>query len=845
MSTQDDEFAREIEAHLELEADQLRNEGLPPEDARAAAHRRFGNVVAAKERRFESQRLPWLDRLQQDTRGAWRSLRRSPITSIVAILSLAAGIGATTVTLTIRDIVFRRPPPAYADAGRLSHIQVGSPANPIRPAGNGVPPALFARWRESLGSSIGGAIALGRRTVRAADRREDISIRSATPELFAVLGVQPVAGVDFGKLTGTASLGSSAVLSHRVWEQLFDARPEAIGQSLWIDDRAYTVIGVLPPRFWFPDMDSPVWTALDPARLPQDQVLMVVARRPGRETHAMLESKLKAGLDAYTSQLPEDQRQLLVRASGVEGTPTARQMALVLPYVLGTAVLLTLLIACANVAILLIARWTAREHEIAIRASIGASRGRIIRSLLAESITIAVLAAVLGAGVTFALNAWIASRSNGGGFYDLSVNWGLLVQVAALTLGVGIITGILPALHETRRLNANPLRAMAGADRTRQRWRHTLVVLEITVTIALLVVTAAMVDGYFRVTRADLGYVPTQLLMMRVENPAVVPTARVVEAVANVPGVSAAAASTAVPFIANGTRVPVRATSTSEQVVVERAEIDDRFFSTLGVQMVAGRSFARAEARESRTAIVNQALAERILPGRDALGAHLLVDGAPLEIVGIVEGYATNPMRATIAEPRLFVPLAPGVSDVKRMTFVIRADGTSPQLIQRVRDEVGRLGNGTVVTSAETMPHIIEVVGQEMLVGTAPLMPLVSIGILLTTAGIYGVLAFAIARRSRELAVRVALGASAWGLVRLVVGHTTRLVAVGTVAGLLAMVALSRLVRASGGAGSIWDPSLAAFLIPIGFVCVIAAVATWVPSRRALAIDPIVLLRQQ
>jgi hypothetical protein len=354
-----------------------------------------------------------------------------------------------------------------------------------------------------------------------------------------------------------------------------------------------------------------------------------------------------------------------------------------------------------------------------------------------------------------------------------------------------------------------------------------------------------MIDGYMRVASADLGYAPAPLMTVRVESPDGVPADRVVEALAAIPGVAVASASTGVPFSGNGTRVAVSATSDGVPVVVERIEIDDRFFDALGVPVIAGRSFSRREARETRTAIVNQALADRVFAGRAPLGADLSVAGASYEIVGVAGNYASHPLRAATPDPRLFVPLAPHSPDVTRMTFLVRTDGNPAAVARRVGDEVGRIGGGTIVTDAETMMQIISIMGQEMLVGTAPLLPLVGIGVMLTSAGIYGVLAFAIARRSRELAVRVALGASPSDIAHLVVGHTVRLVVTGSISGLVAMLGLARIVRAGGGAGSIWDPSVMAFVVPIVLVCGVATIATWVPSRRALSIDPAVLLRQQ
>ena len=289
-----------------------------------------------------------------------------------------------------------------------------------------------------------------------------------------------------------------------------------------------------------------------------------------------------------------------------------QQMSFVLPYVLGTAVLLTLLIACANVAILMIAQWTAREHEIAIRASIGASRGRIVRLLLTESILIAACGGALGIGATALLQAWVIHQSAGATSLNLSIDFRIFFQAAAIALVAGIVAGLAPALYETRRLHANPLRTMATSDRVRQRWRNALVVFEISVTIALLVVTSTMVDGYLRARNADVGYATQPLLNARVENAKGVPTTRVLEILRGVPGVAAAAAT-------RGSRHETSASPAGgKSVAAERAEITSDYFRALGVRMRAGRAFSRADSDTSGVAIVNEALAASAVSGPGA-----------------------------------------------------------------------------------------------------------------------------------------------------------------------------------------------------------------------------------
>jgi putative ABC transport system permease protein len=839
VSTQDDEFARELQAHLEHEADDLVRDGLDPAAARRRAHLALGNTTLARERRYERSRLLWLDHLRQDVRGGFRSMRRYPIAACVAILSLAFGIGATTTTLTVRNVIFRKFPPLYRDAQQISRVQVGRPENPIRPIGNPVPAPLYAIWQARFGPAIAGSLPQTGRDIRVGDRVETVSTRAVTANLFSLLGVEPILGRTFRE-DGADDGGRAAMLSYRVWQQLFDGRADVVGRELWIDNVPYSVAGVMPERFWYADINSPVWTALDTRALAGDENLDVVVRRAEGMTTAMLDAALRPGLEDYARQLPASQRRLMLGISGIEGTPDGRQMAFVLPYVLAAAVLLTLLIACANVAVLMIAQWTAREHETAIRAAIGASRGRIVRALLTESTTIAAIGGVLGIAAANGLRAWIQHTGGTSVFYDLSLDVTVLVASAIIAVLTGIAAGIAPALYETRRLHANPLRSLGGSDRVRQRWRHALVVFEIAVTVALLVQTTSLVDGYLRAANAAMGFETAPLLIGRVSNPAGVATTRLEEILRGLPGVQAAAAGSALPFSSRGRTERVGASATGEGVAAERAEISPAFFSTLGVAVRAGRAFAAGEVGAQRTAMLSEALARRLFGERSPIGATIWMGGASYDVIGVTADYSNSPFRDPRESPRVFVPLA--AVPPKQISFVIRAADPA-MLAQTARRQMRDAAVGNEAFGFETADQILRVMGQEMLVGTAPLFPLIVIGVLLTTAGIYGVLAFAVARRARELAVRVAVGASGQDLVRLVTSHSLRLVAAGAGIGIGLTFVLSRIVRAAGGAGSLFDPPLMAFVVPIGVIAVIAVLATWIPARRAAAIDPVTMLR--
>jgi putative ABC transport system permease protein len=780
-----------------------------------------------------------IDQLRLDLVSALRNLRRYPIATLVAVGSLAAGIGATTATLTVRNAVFINPPSTYERPAELSRVQV------VRTTGaSAVPAVLFWQWRDALGPSIAAAAPMRtERDVRIETRRGKAAVRPVTPELFHVLGVRPILGTTF-PINDDRGGAPPIVLSHDAWRILFDTRADAIGRTVWIDDQPHIVIGVMPARFWYGEMQSPIWMRLDRRESTPDDRLDTVVRRADHVTEPMLVAQLQAGLDTYARTQPPDEGPLRLRVSGVRGTPLGEQVGYALIVVLGASVMLTLLLACANAALLIIVQWTTREHEIAIRASLGASRGRLVRALLTEAIVIAIAGGVLGVCLTFALRGWIISRGDLVSYFDLSIDPRVLGQTALVTLGAGLAAGMWPALMQTRRLQFDPLRGLVRSDRSRQRWRQTLVVFEIAVTVALLVETTAMIDGYRRAMAAQLGYATRPLLTARLDGVGRVAASEVLTRLGALPGVAAVGASTSVPFFAAGPRTPVTADPMGTSTVsIEMGAISPSFFSALGVSMRAGRAFADGESTTARTTIVNESLARRLFSDRDALGARLWIASVPHTIVGIVADYSSQPLRFGSPESRVFVPLALDAPASDRLRYLVRANGDAATLVQPVRRALREIAGDDRSPGVVTIDGIRRVIGQELIVGTAPLVPLIIVGVVMTMAGIYAVLAFSIARRSRELAVRKAIGAGEGDIARLVASHMMRLVLIGATVGAGAIVGLSRVLGASQEGGSIYDPRLPAIVVPLILMVAMGALATWLPVRRARKIDPASLLR--
>jgi putative ABC transport system permease protein len=495
---------------------------------------RFSNLTHDPEQFYEPRRVLWWDHIRQDVRLAIRSIVMSPVACLVAVVSLAGGIGATTATLTLRNAIFYNAPPLYAQPSELSRVEISTPER--RRAG--VPGSLYETWiaDDVWRGRMAAATAPRGSEIRVGDRVETRPIRAATADLFGVLGVPLAMGRSF-PVTPETSGAPPLIVSFAVWQTLFDGRADVIGTTVWLDQRPHTIIGVTPERFWFGSLQAPLWTHLPREAIGAQPALDVVVRRPSQLSSAALAEQLQHDAEPYRQRQAAPGRDVRVLASGVGGTGLGDQMSAVIPYLVGVAVFLTLLIACANVAILMFARWTGREREMAIRSSLGARRGRIVQLLLTESVILALCGGALGVCATFALRGLFIRNMRGAPNFDLSIDAMILLQSAAATIAAGVLAGIAPALYETRRLQTNPLRLIATSDRVRQRWRHALVVLEISVTVALMVVAAGQVDAARRMLTSDLGFPTESLMTARVENPGGVDVARVLDLIGTIPGV--------------------------------------------------------------------------------------------------------------------------------------------------------------------------------------------------------------------------------------------------------------------------------------------------------------------
>jgi predicted permease len=829
------DFQHEIESHIEFEAERLKAEGVSEQEARAAALRRFGNVTAAIERYYESRRPVFLDRLLADCGFAVRNMAKHPVVSIVAILSLAAGIGCAAATLTIRNAIFYNPPPLYSTPAELSFLRTVT-LDQARP--QGVPAEIYLEWKGRSELAVGIAAAVPPRVtdIRSSDGSDEALVGAVSRSLFSVLGVAPFLGRVF---SGTGE--GEAVIAHRTWQIVLHGRADVIGSQVWIDNRAFTVVGVMPAQFWFVRMDRApaAWISLDKIPVRRNETLDVIVRRAPGVSSSTLEQVLQTSVDRYFGSLPEGERNVRGIIEGVEGTPLGRAIAPPVVWLFGACVMLTLLISCTTVAILMIAEWTAREREIAIRASLGASRARVVRLLLTESTLLALVGGGLGVAATFVIRGLILHENalDNRPFYDLSLDPWILINTALIAVAAGILVGLAPALYETRELQTNPLRAM-HSDRIRQRWRHVLVVVEITVTIALLVVTSTMVDAYRRNLSMNMGFDVSALVQAQIEAPDGNSTQDIIDRLSASPSVAAVAAASVLPLMGRGELHRVASENGGPSLPADRIFVGQGFFSTLGVAIRQGREYSRVES--PNVVIVNETLANLIWPGRSPIGMRLWNDGKSYEVVGLAGNYISSMLGRPL--PSFYLPLS-ATTDSGRILLVVRSKGDPAGVVQTVREQVRATSPVHVPTVVTTVRGILNQIGEEIMTVVYPMAVLIAVGTLMTATGIYSILAFAVTRRSKELAVRIAVGATNRDVLRAVSIHSARLIALGIVCGVGMTFGLSRLAQGKGG---VFDsPSPGVFVVPVLIIVVVGTLAAWMPSRRALAVNPSVLLRSE
>jgi len=858
----DEEFA----LHLDLEAARLVAAGVPPAEARRRARLAFGGVERHREAMRAGQRVPLLETVVRDVRHALRSLRRAPAFTGAAVLTLALGMGAAGAVFTVVDAVLLRPLP-YPEPERIHTLW--EPYGDGRTFGITEPEALELPGRVPAFEHVG-VWARGPFNLLEGGEPEQVTGAVASAGLFPALGIGAAHGRVYGTAEDVPGRDAVVLLSHGLWQRRFGGDPTVLGQAVRLDGRVRTVIGVMPPDFSFPDPAVQLWVprAIDPAgpELSSRYLRAVVRLRRGTDAAALAPelTRAAAALAAdiplrYGSRNNADGFNLVPLRETVVGSVRSILVLLL------AGVLLVLLVACANVANLLLARHEARRHELAVRAALGGARMRLLAFTVTESLVLSA-----AAGALAVLLAWAGVRAFAAlapaefpRMAEVAVGGATLAATAAAVAltgaGFGLVTALAGRGHGATALLRGSRGATGGT--AARRFRSALVVAQLALALALLgdaglllrtlhalsaeapgVDAAGVLTGRFFVPQADY---PTAGAVQAF-------AARLAAAVEEVPGVAAAGLVDALPMTGGysvaGWRLPGQASPEDETPPqAHHLTVTPGYLDALGVPLLRGRTLVASDTAGPRVILVSEALAREAWPGEPALGRGLHLGGPDTllhTVVGVV-GDVLHHGPGRPAPPTVYFPhrTYPWGEVARGFALVVRAADQRPGVLGDVRAALQRLDPTLPLADVRSMEEIVAAARARPRLATVLLGAFAGVGLLIAGAGVYGVLAYTVSRRRREWGIRMALGAAPAAVRRQVLRDTAWLVLAGSAAGALLFAAMAAALR-----GLLWGVSPTDPPALAGAAALLVAVALAAgsgPARRASRVDAAVTLREE
>jgi predicted permease len=870
------ELDAELQFHLDRQIEENLGSGMAPGEARRAALRVIGGLTQYQEECRDMRRVKLIENFAQDLRFGLRTQRQAPAFAAVAILTLALGIGANTAIFSVVYAALLRPLP-YRQPDRLITLgEVRSQENLSGPLSleswnASYPDYLDWRAQSKTFESLAGFTGDGF-TLRGAGEPETVLAAQATTNFFSTLGVKPFLGRDFHAGEDTAAGPYAAILTHSFWKNRFGGDARVIGRSIQLDSNSVTIVGVLPAGFEFaPQGNVKMWVPLHIAgdlvtrrSLRWMRVIGRLARggtsAPARAEMDLINARLAAAYPGQNGAIRIVMAPLRDRIVG--------QIRPVLLVLFG-AVGFVLLIACANIANLLMARAARRRKEFAVRTALGAGRGRLISQLLAESLIIASAGAALGLliaqyGTQMLIAAIPQALLDSMPFLrDAHADPVVLAFLFCTMILTGAAFGLAPALEMFNRNIGTTLkdesRGSTGGVRTQVR--QALVIAEIAFSLVLLVGAGLMVKSLTALLDRNPGFDTRRLLTFSVflppaaypKDPDIIRFDRdFMDRMRALPGIVGVSSTSVVPLTGGGNTIrfaieghPV---ATGQENECSIRDVSSGYFSLMGIPLVAGRFFNDADdtAAGPMRVIVNQAWVKRYLPGEDASGKRIRFTYSPSQpfrqVAGVV-GDIADAALDSYNEPILFAPFRQDAGSF--ITYVVRTAGDPAGAIGAVRAALRNIDPQLITIIPLTMDQIVAQSPSVFLRRYPSLLigSFAALAMILAVVGLYGLISYSVSQRTRELGIRIALGAQSGDVVRLVVGEGARLTMMGVGVGVLAALSLTRLMRSLLYGVSAVDPSIFGSVALL--LTVVAAMACYVPARRAMRTDPIVALRYE
>ena len=858
-----EDIEEEMRSHVEMETEANIERGMRPEAARLAAMRSFGNLGRIRGLAYEVRGGGMLETLWQDLRYGLRVLRKNPGFTLIAVITLALGIGANTAIFSVVDAVLLRPLP-YKDSDRLVFLWSENPKQNVRDITSSY--ANVSDWKNQNRSFEDLAVFDPTSvTLTGTDDPEQIDSVRASANLFPLLGVTPVIGRTFSP-EEEENKARVVVLSYGLWQRRFGGSRGVIGQTLEIDNVKSQVIGVMPEHFQFPGKDAQVW---EPDTLFPDWEAQKARRGTGSwrvvgrlKSSASLEHT-QAEMNTIAQRLeqayPDANKGLGVNLVPFDLQLTGRNVRLAL-WILFGAVVFVLLIACTNVANLMLARGLAREREFAIRAALGADRLRLIRQLLTESAVLSSLAGLFG--LLLAAAGIKALISFGPQDIPRLEGVGIDPRVVAFTLGVSLLTGILFGLAPALKVSQSDPGAALKEGRSSsggpggRRTRGLLVIAEFSLAVLLLSGAGLLVRSFIHIQSVDPGFDPRRVLLVQAL-PSSSSTSdqwrmfyeQLVERVSALPGVERAGIIHDI-FI-NGNpdgiiTIEGRAESLSAQARIpfKRDPISPAFFETMRVPLLKGRFFDDRDRPDSApVAIINDTMARQFWPGEDAVGKRFKIGPAQspdpwLTVVGVVGDMRRQSLeRQPIAQ--IFMPFPQSPS--RNMNLLVRATSDPADLAPAIRNEIRSIDKTVPIYNVSTLEGRLEEAAAQRRFQTWLLTLFSAVAMLLAAVGIYGLIHQSVKLRTHEIGIRMALGAGPGHILRLVITQGMSLAVCGIGVGLLAALWLTRILSGLLFGVTATDP--ATFIAAPLLLAVVAFLACLLPARRATQVNPVIALR--